>query len=272
MTICPKFTQTLSNLDQDLSRQRKNKKGVKVMLKNFLQIIMIFGLIANAFAQTTSTIETKNLKVYYNGDSLGRKQFIFPAQIGKFFPKVLLVRSNKKLFSTFGEEKLSSLIKRIKFFGASQYSITKIDDRSEFPCIEFGSKRYIFAGENFDTDTDTEIFNIFLKRVNLKIESEKEAEELANLYFSVTRGYFENSGKLILSKVEDVPLSRRKSKEAETKRLKEIIVSPMSKTADGSYEVELYTWEMALGEIKKWNFKIQTNAQIEVKSEIVGKL
>jgi hypothetical protein len=236
------------------------------------QIVMIFGLVATAFAQTNSRIETKSLEAYYNGNYSGRKQFVLPALIDRFLPKVLLVRRNERPFSTFGEEKLVSLIKKTRFLEASEYSVTQIHDRLEFPSIEFGNSRYIFAGENFKTKADTEIFNLFLKEANLRIDSEKEAAELANLYFSVTRGYFENKGKLILSGVEDVPVSYRETKEVEAKRLQQIVAAPKTKRAGESFEVELFTWEMALGEVKNWTFKIQRDAQIELQSKVIGKL
>lgn len=242
------------------------------MLMKLCQMVVILGLVAIAFAQTNSTIETTSLETYYEGSYSGRKQFILPARISKFFPKVLLVRNNRKLLSAFEEKKLVSLLKTIKFFSSSQYSVTTIHDRSEFPCVEFDGSRYIFAGESFDIDTDTEVFNLLLGKADLKIESEKEAAELAYLYFSVTRGYFENRGKLILSGVEDVPLSYRQAKEAEAKRLLEIVSAPKTKLVGKSYVVELFTWEMALGEVRKWEFKIHSDAQVEVQSETIGRL
>lgn len=243
------------------------------MQMKFWQIAMIFGLAVNAFAQTDSKVEAKNLEAYYNGNYSGRKQFVFPARIGKFFPKVLLIKRTRKPSHNYREQKVASLAKAINFFDATEYvSKGNVSDRSWFQSIEVKGKTYIFSGESFGIETDAEIFNLFLKQANLKIESEKEAAELANLYFSITRGYFENRGKLILSGVEDVPLSYRKAKESETKRLQEIVAAPTSKVVGKNYEVELFTWEMALGEVKKWSFKIQPDAQIEVQSEIIGKL
>jgi len=242
------------------------------MLKNLWRIAGIFWLAGTVFTQTDAGVETKNLAAYYNGNYSGRKQFALPAQIDRFLPKVLLVTRSGKLASTYREDKLVSFIKRTRFLIASEYTTAKLSDRLWFPSVEFNGKRYIFAGEHFDTEADAKIFNLFLKEANLKIENEREAAELANLFFSVTRGYFENKGKLILSGVEDVPLSYRKAKEGETKRLQKIIVSPTAKMIDGSYEVELYTWEMALGEVTKWSFKIQSDTRIEVQTGIIGKL
>lgn len=242
------------------------------MLVNFRRIVVMFWLVGSALAQADSKVETKNLQTYYNGNYAGRKQFALPAKIDRFLPQVLLVTRSEKLASTYREDKLVSFIKRTKFLIASEFTTAKLSDRLWFPSVEFNDKRYVFAGEHFDTEADAEIFNLLLKEANLKIESEKEAAELANLYFSVTRGYFENKGKLVLSGVEDVPLSYRKAKEAETNRLQQIVAAPKIKPVGKSYEVELFTWEMALGEVKKWTFKIQRDAQIENQSKVLGKL
>lgn len=242
-------------------------------------------LTANVWAQSDSKIAARNLATYYNGTYSGNEQFVLSTPVTRFLPEVLLVERKKETTFKTKVRKFALLYKKINLLNALEYvdlrekkngdgtaTVRSVSHRLRFPSIKFNDKIYIFAGENFNTEADAEIFNLFLKEANLEIENEREAAELANLYFSVTRGYFENRGKLILSGVEDVPPSYRKAKEAETKRLQQIISAPQSKLAGGSYEVEFFTWEMALGEVKKWNFKIQPNAQIEVQSEVISKL
>jgi len=139
-----------------------------------------------------------------------------------------------------------------------------------YPAVFYKEKIYVFRES--DVEANTEIFNLFLKEANLRIESEKEAIELANLYLSITRGYFENKGKLILSSVEDVPPSFRNGKKSEMNALREIVAAPKCTRVGDNYEVELYTWEIFRGEVSRWTFKIQSDAHIEVQSEIIGKL
>ena len=255
------------------------------MLRILWQIAIILMLTISVWAQDDSKIVAQNLATYYNGDYSGVKQFVLPVSINRFLPEVLLIERKKEIAFKTETNTFALLFKKAKILNALKYvdlrakkngdgtvTVKSVSDRTRFPSVEFKDKIYIFAGEHFDTKADAEIFNLFLKEANLKIENEKEAAELANLYFSVTRGYFENKGKLILSDVEDVPLSYRKAKEAEAKRLQEIVVAPKAKLVGESYEVELFTWEMALGEVKNWSFKIQPDAQIEVQSEIIGKL
>jgi hypothetical protein len=250
-------------------------------MKNFLlSIIMATFLVANLFGQTNLSVEKQIPTVRANKFKL--QEVVLPSSLNDTISKLLITKGNQKSYK-FQTVRLKKIFLKYTLFRVTEYfesGVVKNKDGTFtsrmqshpawYPSVLHNKKLCVFSESN--VETDTEIFNLFLKQAKLKIENEQEALELANLYFSVTRGYFENRGKLILSKLEDVPLSYRTSKEAETKRLREIVVSPMSKTADGSYEVELYTWEIALGEVRKWTFKIQENAQIEVKSEVVGKL
>jgi hypothetical protein len=241
------------------------------MQLKFWLTALLFGLTVSAFGQTTSKVEVKSLKTYFDGNYAGQKQFFLPAEIGIFLPKVLLIKRKKPALQLKAEN-LSSFIKATRFLYASEYSTNQISDRLWFPSIEYRGKIYAFAGEHFDVEADAKIFNSFLMESGLKVENEREASELATLYLTITRGYLENGGRLILQSVEDVPLSYRKDKEGETNRLGKIVVALKTASLSDSFDVELFTWEMALGKVNKWIFKIKTNGQIEVHTQTIGKL
>jgi hypothetical protein len=249
------------------------------MSKFLLSIIATTLLAGSLFGQSNLSVERRIPTVKKNKVLV--RMIVLPITLNDKITKLLV--AERKVSYKFGSIQLNKAFQNILLLRVAENFETGIVKNKDgtftarmqshpawYPAVSYKKKLYVFTESN--PDTDAEIFNIFLKRVNLKIENEAEALELANLYFSVTRGYFENRGKLILSKVEDVPLSYRERKEEETKRLKEAIISSKVKVIDGNYEVELFTWEMVLGEVKKWNFKIQPDAQIEVQSEIFGKL
>ena len=255
------------------------------MFKTLRQTVIALILAAHGLAQSDSGITSTTLATYINGNYSGNKLYVLPTVVAKVLPKVLIVERRKEISIKVKSHRLASLIRKSKLFSATQYidlrprrnndgtvSVTYFFDEVRFPGIEFNGARYVFAGAHCDTSADARIFNLFLKEADLRIESEKEAIELANLYLSITRGYFENQGKLILSGVEDVPPSYRNAEEAETNRLREIVAAPKSTRVGDNYEVELYTWEIFRGEVSRWTFKIQSDAHIEVQSEIIGKL
>lgn len=144
-----------------------------------------------------------------------------------------------------------------------------VSHREWYPCIDFGGTLYVFTEQ--DVPIDTEMFNLFLSESELRIEDKKDAKDLVFLYFSATRGYFENKGKLILSKVEDVSRANQKDYRFEANRLRTVIKPLDVRLKEGMYVAELYTWEISLGEVTKWYFKIRPEAEIEVQSELIGK-
>jgi hypothetical protein len=249
------------------------------MTKVNLLILIPTFLVLSTFGQAQSVEK----KIVFVANKVTRNiQIILPISLSDRLTKLQISSGYRKNFS-YQSDNLKRFFRKVEFLRIAEYAregIKKssngktigsmISHRAWYPAVLYKKKLYVFTESN--SETDAEIFNIFLRRAKLKIQNEQEALELANLYFLITRGYFENRGKRILSKVEDVPLSYREAKENETKRLQEIIVSPTSKMIDGSYEVELFTWEMVSGEVKKWNFKIQPDAQVEVESTIIGKL
>jgi hypothetical protein len=247
-------------------------KYLLITIVNLLSALCLFG---------QSNFAEKQMPVV-KGNKIKYRLVVLPNSLNDTLTKLQIAKGKEKSYS-YQTAHLKTFFQNITFLRIAEYFETGVVKNKDgtftarmishpafYPAVFYREKIYLFTES--DVSTDAEIFNLFLKQANLKIESEKEAAELANLYLLFTRGYFENKGKLILSGVEDVPLSYRKAKEAETKRLREIVVAPKSKLVGGNYEVELYTWEMALGEVKKWNFKIQPDAQIEVQSEIIGKL
>lgn len=246
-------------------------KYLLITIVNLLSALCLFG---------QSNFVEKQMPVV-KGNKVKYRLVVLPTSLNDTLTKLQIAKGNEKSYSYQTAHK--TFFQNILFLRIAEYFETGVIKNKDgtftarmrshpafYPAVFYREKIYLFT--EGDVSTDAEIFNLFLKEANLKIESEKEAAELANFYLSVTRGYFENKGKLILSDVEDVPLSYRKAKEAEMKRLREIVAAPKSKLVGESYDVELYTWEMALGEVKKWNFKIQPNAQIEVQSEVIGKL
>jgi hypothetical protein len=250
------------------------------MSKYLLIVIVNLLFVLSLFGQSNLIVEKQMPTV--KGNKVKYRSVIFPNTLSDRLTKLLIAKGHEKNYD-FQNTRLKRIFQKVPFLRVAEYfesgvvknkdgsfTATIVSHPAFYPAIFYEDKLYVFSESEFKTDA--EIFNLFLEKANLKIENEREAAELANLYFSVTRGYFENKGKLILSGVEDVPLSYRKDNESETKRLQEVITSPRTKMTDGSYEVELYTWEIALGEVKKWNFKIQPDAQVEVESTIIGKL
>lgn len=254
-------------------------------MREYLLVTIVCMLPAlSLFGQSGLSVEKQMSTVKEN--KVGSRSVVLPNTLSDRLTKLQVAKGNKKNYN-FQTAQLKKIFQKINLLRVAEYfdvqtKIIKNRDgtftaiggmRSHpafYPAILYKEKIYLFTESN--AETDTEIFNLFLKEANLKIENEKEAAELANLYFSITRGYFENKGKLILSDVEDIPLSYRDRKEAETERLQKVITEPKTKLVGDSYEVELYTWEIFHGEVKKWSFKIRLDAQIEVQSEIIGKL
>jgi len=250
------------------------------MPKYLSTLIVHLLFAATVFGQTNVIVERRIPVV--RGNKVRNQVVIFPAALSNKMTKLLIAEGNEKSYS-YQTAKLKTFFQNVTPCRIAEYINTGvvknkdgtftarvISHQAFYPAVFYKGRIYLFTES--DALTDAEIFNLFLKETNLKIESEKEAAELANLYFSIARGYFERTLKLILSGVEDVPLFYRKDKETETKRLKDIVTPPKTKLVGERYKVELYTWEIFHGEVKKWTFNIQLDAQIEVQSELIGKL
>lgn len=256
-------------------------------MSKYLSILIVNLLFAiNLFGQASVIAEVQMPAV--RGKRVKKQQVVLPSSLTGKLTKLLIVKDREKRY-TFQNVRLEKLFQKIPLYRVAEYSdiqtrIIKNKDGtftavggmvshpSWYPALYYNYKLYVFRESHSDVVANTEIFNLFLKEANLRIESEKEAIELANLYLSITRGYFENKGKLILSSVEDLPPPFRNGKESEMNALREIVAAPKSTRVGDNYEVELYTWEIFRGEVSRWTFKIQSDAHIEVQSEIIGKL
>jgi hypothetical protein len=263
--------------------QQDRAKRMRRPSQGFIRLILIFLVFISAttLLGQKSLSATKKLWAVHNNRST-YNTVILPLSLKKELSRLLLT-DLRVPSPSIGPRLDGSSNKALGFLQVANYFETKprtdrkgittvrsISHPVFFPALSFRKRLYVFS--ETDPRSDTEIFNIFLKEADWKIDSGAKAAELVKLYFSATRLYFETRGKLILADIDDVPISYRNANADETKRLQRIVVSPKTKPVDASYEVELYTWEMVLGEVTKWNFKIHNHAQMDVQSEIVGKL
>lgn len=252
-------------------------------MSKYLSILIVNLLFAINLSGQASVIEEVQMPVV-RGKRVKKQEVVLPSTLTGTLTKLLVAKGDEKSY-TFQNVRLEKLFKTIPLYRVAEYfesGVVKNKDGtftaiinshpSWYPALYYKYKLYVFRESDSDVVANTEIFNLFLKEADLRIESGKEAIELANLYLSITRGYFENKGKLILSSVEDVPPSFRNGKESEMNALREIVAAPKCTRVGDNYEVELYTWEIFRGEVSRWTFRIRADGQMEVQQEIVGSL
>lgn len=248
-------------------------------MKQFLTLAVCVLFFQQSYDGQSSEIVRKKVFIVYENETKA-ETVAMPASLERALTKLQKIRGSVKTFPADRNrnwDRPETVIRVAEYF-EPETSDPKTGNKifryeshpASYPCIVGENAIYIFR--EGDTPASTEMFNLFLRESQLRVTTSDQALALIEFYFSATRGYFENRGKLILTKIEDIPYAGKKTYESETRRLKGVIKVPAVYAANGKYEVVLYTWEIRDGEVTKWDFIITHENQITVKHEIVGRL
>lgn len=250
------------------------------MIKQILSCSLVLSCVVGIQAQSNS-IESKRLTVM-NRTDVKVETVNLPDHLIKQLTVLQEMIGFEQPYSIskdgVSSEKFRIVLKRIsqakpekkieQKHGGGKVFVSSVSHRTWFPCIEFLDQKYVFT-EGDKLNVDQEMFNYFLKQIRFS-PAHNNVERVTNLFLK-TQGYLGSDGKKIVRKLADLPISERKRLNDFRKILSKKLSDPKIVFSQDSYLVKMFTWEALDKQILEWQFKFDTNSEIDVTKIVLKK-